>query len=56
MICDIEIETKVKGKVYRSVVRPAVVNGLETMAQNQKADLEVKDVEILFASDKDGKD
>ena len=36
VICDRKLPARVKGKVYSSVVRPAVVYGLETMAVTKK--------------------
>ena len=36
VICDRRLPTRVKGKVYSSVVRPAMVYGLETVAVTKK--------------------
>ena len=36
VICDRRLSTRVKGKVYSSVVRPAMVYGLETVAITKK--------------------
>ena len=36
VICDRRLPGRVKGKVYSSVVRPAMVYGLETMAVTKK--------------------
>ena len=52
-----------KGKVYKTVVRPAMLYGLEAVAltKRQEAELEVKrsrvkDAAILVGSDEDGQD
>ena len=36
LICDMQSPARVKGKVYNSVVRPAMVYGLDTMKQDYK--------------------
>ena len=36
VICDRRLPARVKGKVYSSVVRPAMVYGLETVAVTKK--------------------
>ena len=36
VICDRKLPARVKGKVYSSVVRPAMVYGLETVAATKK--------------------
>ena len=36
LICDRRLPARVKGKVYSSVVRPAMVYGLETVAVTKK--------------------
>ena len=36
VICDRRLPTRVKGKVYSSVVRPAMMYGLETVAVTMK--------------------
>ena len=43
VICDRRVSAKVKGKVYRTVVRPAMMYGLEMLAigRRQEAELEV---------------
>ena len=43
VICDRRLPARVKGKVYSSVVRPALVYGLETVAVTKK---QVKEVEV----------
>ena len=46
VICDRRLPARVKGKVYRSVVRPAMVYGLETVAVTKKQVEEMKVAEI----------
>ena len=43
VICDKRLPARVKGKVYSSVVRPAMVYGLETVAVTKK---QVKEMEV----------
>ena len=52
------VSAKVKEKFYRMVVRPAMMNGLETLAigRRQEAELEVEELKILFRCDKNGQD
>lgn len=57
MICDKAVTTKVIGKVYKTVVRPAMLFSLDG-GTNQKIggkgwDGIVKDIVILFGSDED---
>lgn len=49
VICDRRVSAKVKGKVYRTVVRPAMMYGLETLAigRRQEAELEVAELKML---------
>ena len=49
VICDKRLPTRVKGKVYSSVVRPAMVYGLETMAvtKKQMKEMEVAEIKML---------
>ena len=49
VICDRRLSTKVKGKVYSSVVRPAMVYGLETVAVTKKQveEMEVAEMKVL---------
>ena len=58
--CDRRVAAKVKGKVYKKVVRPAGLFGLETvkLIKRQEEELEetVKDAEIHFWSDENGYD
>ena len=34
--CDIRVSAQMKGKVYKTVVRPAMLYGLETVALKKK--------------------
>ena len=43
VICDKRLPARVKGKVYSSVVRPAMVYGLETLAVTKK---QVEEMEV----------
>ena len=45
-ICDRRLPTRVKGKVYGSVVRPAMVYGLETVSVTEKQVEEMEVAEI----------
>ena len=49
VICDKRLPAKVKGKVYSSVVIPAMVYGLETVAVTKKQveEMEVAEIKIL---------
>ena len=49
VICDKTLPARVKGKVYSSMVRPAMVYGLETVAVTKKQvkGIKVADVKIL---------
>ena len=49
VICDRKLPARVKGKVYSSVVRPAMVYGLETVAftKKQVEEMEVTEMKIL---------
>ena len=49
VICDRRLPTRVKRKVYSSVVRPAMVYGLETVAvtKKQMEDMEVAEIKML---------
>ena len=47
VICDKRLPARVKGKVYSSVVRPAMVYGLETaVTKKQVEEMEVKEMEV----------
>ena len=45
VICDRRLPARVKGKVYSSVVRPAMVYGLETVAVTKK---QVEETEVVW--------
>ncbi|KAI5615084.1 hypothetical protein C0J50_3309, partial [Silurus asotus] len=49
VICDRRVSVRVKGKVYRTVVRPEMLYGLETvvLSKRQEVELEVAELEIL---------
>ncbi|KAF7706915.1 hypothetical protein C0J45_4443, partial [Silurus meridionalis] len=49
VICDRRVSVRVKGKVYRTVVRPEMLYGLETVAliKRQEAELEVAELKML---------
>ncbi|KAI5085502.1 hypothetical protein C0J45_2268, partial [Silurus meridionalis] len=58
-ICDRRVSTRMKGKVYRTVVLPAMLYGLETVAlsKRQEAELEVAELKMLrFSLGDDGMD
>ena len=49
VICDKRLPARVKGKAYSSVVRPAMVSGLETVAVTKKQveEMEVAEIKML---------
>ncbi|KAK3570304.1 hypothetical protein QTP86_017185 [Hemibagrus guttatus] len=49
VLCDRKISTRIKGKVYRTVVRPAMLYGLETVSlrKRQESELKVAELKIL---------
>ncbi|KAK3534920.1 hypothetical protein QTP70_002004 [Hemibagrus guttatus] len=49
VLCDRKISVRIKGKVYRTVVRPAMLCGLETvsMRKRQESELEVAELKML---------
>ena len=49
VLCDRRIPARLKGKVYKTVVRPALMYGLETVAlsKRQEAELEVAQLKML---------
>ena len=49
VICDKRLPARVKGKVYSSVVRPAMVYGLETVTVTKKQvkEMEVEEIKML---------
>ncbi|MCJ8741831.1 hypothetical protein PDJAM_G00075300 [Pangasius djambal] len=52
VLCDRKISARIKGKVYRTVVRPAMLYGLETMSlrKRQESELEVAELKMLSFS------
>ncbi|XP_060718066.1 uncharacterized protein LOC132840435 [Tachysurus vachellii] len=49
VLCDRKLSARIKGKVYRTVVRPAVLYGLETVSlkKRQESELEVAELKML---------
>ncbi|KAK3558175.1 hypothetical protein QTP86_011873 [Hemibagrus guttatus] len=49
VLCDRKITARIKGKVYRTVVRPAMLYGLETVSlrKRQESELEVAELKML---------
>lgn len=49
VMCDRRVSAKMKGKMYKSVVRPAMLFGLETVSlrKRQEAELEVAEMKML---------
>uniref|UniRef100_A0A3B3HUE5 Uncharacterized protein n=1 Tax=Oryzias latipes TaxID=8090 RepID=A0A3B3HUE5_ORYLA len=49
VLCDRRVPARLKGKVYKTVVRPALLYGLETVAvrQRQEAEMEVAEMKML---------
>ncbi|KAK3517926.1 hypothetical protein QTP70_027537, partial [Hemibagrus guttatus] len=49
VLCERKISARIKGKVYRTVVRPAMLYGLETVAlrKRQESELEVAELKML---------
>ncbi|KAK3531455.1 hypothetical protein QTP70_020536 [Hemibagrus guttatus] len=52
VLCDQKISARIKGKVYRTVVRPAMLYGLETVSlrKRQESELEVAELKMLMFS------
>ncbi|KAK3508314.1 hypothetical protein QTP70_020508 [Hemibagrus guttatus] len=52
VLCDQKISARIKGKVYRTVVRPAMLYGLETVSlrKRQESELEVAELKMLRTS------
>lgn len=46
MICDRSIAARVKGKICKTLARPAVMNGLETVALTKTEKVELEAVEL----------
>lgn len=49
MTCDKKVSAKTKGKIYKTVVRPAMLYGMETvpLTKKQEAELEVVELKML---------
>ncbi|KAK3510097.1 hypothetical protein QTP70_026828 [Hemibagrus guttatus] len=49
VLCDRKISARIKGKVYRTVVRPAMLYGLDTVSlrKRQESELEVAELKML---------
>ncbi|KAK3556400.1 hypothetical protein QTP70_007978 [Hemibagrus guttatus] len=49
VLCDRKISARIKGKVYRTVVRPSMLYGLETVSlrKRQESELEVAELKML---------
>ncbi|KAK3521299.1 hypothetical protein QTP70_003148 [Hemibagrus guttatus] len=49
VLCDRKISARIKGKVYRTVVRPAMLYGLETVSlrKRQESELEVAELKMV---------
>ncbi|KAK3543036.1 hypothetical protein QTP70_008752 [Hemibagrus guttatus] len=52
VLCDRKISARIKGKVYRTVVRPAMLYGLETVSlrKRQESELEVAELKMLSSA------
>ncbi|KAK3537058.1 hypothetical protein QTP70_000277 [Hemibagrus guttatus] len=52
VLCDQKISARIKGKVYRTVVRPAMLYGLVTVSlrKRQESELEVAELKMLRSS------
>ncbi|KAI5093161.1 hypothetical protein C0J45_17552, partial [Silurus meridionalis] len=46
VICDSRVSARMKGKVYRTVVRPEMLYGLETVALRKRQEVELKVREV----------
>ncbi|KAI5608703.1 hypothetical protein C0J50_9541 [Silurus asotus] len=46
VICDSRVSARMKGKVYKTVVRPAMLYGLETVALSKRQEVELKVAEL----------
>ena len=49
VLCDKRVPARVKGKVYKVAVRPAMLYGLETVSltKRQEAEMEVAELKML---------
>ncbi|KAK3545442.1 hypothetical protein QTP70_007642 [Hemibagrus guttatus] len=47
VLCDRKISVRIKGKVYRTVVRPVMLNGLETVSLRKGQGSEVAELKML---------
>ena len=47
VICDMRVPARVKGKVYKVAVRPAMLYGLETVALMKRQEAEVAELKML---------
>ena len=47
VICDRRVPARVKGKVYKMAVRPAMLYGLETVALTKRQEMEVAELKML---------
>ncbi len=49
VICDRRVPARMKGKVYKMVVRPAMLSGLEAvlLTKRQEKELEVAELKML---------
>ena len=61
VICDRRVPARVKGKVYKVAVRPAMLSGLETVALSKRQEADMAELNVtIFASrcrsDKNGQD
>ncbi|KAK3510008.1 hypothetical protein QTP70_025316, partial [Hemibagrus guttatus] len=56
VLCDRKISARIKGKVYRTVVRPAMLYGLETVSlrKRQESELEVAELKMLSGVCREG--
>ncbi|KAK3565044.1 hypothetical protein QTP86_032471, partial [Hemibagrus guttatus] len=46
VLCDQKISARIKGKVYRTVVRPAMLYGLETVSPRKRQESELEESEL----------
>ncbi|MCJ8745636.1 hypothetical protein PDJAM_G00132350 [Pangasius djambal] len=49
VLCDRKISARIKGKVYKTVVRPAMLYGLETVALRKRQESELEESELEVA-------